>query len=643
MKKLNTEYWKKLLETVAFSSGKISMYELVQKEHRHFHPSGNLEPSKEDIHLTDQLVQVGQLMGIPIVDHIITNQHHEYFSMNDRQMVQVKPISYENNLSNLSFGTGIAAENAVSMESPKIGTKKATDLQEIMNSLEDGVAELFTSERYTQYLNTMSKFHTYSFNNTLLIAMQRPDATYVAGYNKWKSMGRQVTKDQKAIKIIAPAPIKKKVLRDKQGIDGVNSTSQEKEEVEITIPRFKITNVFDISQTEGEPLPTLGVDELNGNVDQYDVFMKAIRKVSPVPIRFDEIEGGAHGYYHNVDKEIVIQKGMSELQTMKTAIHEVAHAKLHDRDMMEAQGIKKDALTKEVEAESVAYAVCQSFELDTSDYSFAYIAGWSSGKDMKELKASMDVIRTTAGGFIDEMSEEIKALTVMQESIPKDTIEKLAADIDQFSFDYDTYGYQDTVDDRESAVKEIQNKLANGNIEYLKKWLEDIQSSADEVGEYNADQAKGLLSRMQYLMPDEFQNTVKNTEQDYVKYYVAECMEFPVMGEYHEDLSFEEAVKAYENIPKERLHGVKGIGIQLHHNGEVEETGILIGTRVEREWIAVMPYMKNHPLVQKAVDHVESFAKELKAKERKLLEAKEDKPIKLKQADKPKRRGGQEL
>lgn len=701
----------------------------------HNHPSGNLEPSKEDINLTDQLVQAGVLMGIPVMDHIITTRFHEYYSMNDKKMINIRPISYERDINNLSFGASMAAENTLSMEQSKDTPKKKTDLQDIMDSLEEGVTELFTSERYTEYLKTMAKFHNYSFNNTLLIAMQKPDATLVAGYNKWKSMGRQVTKDQKAIKIIAPAPIKKKVLKDKQGSDVGEQEKKEQEEVEITIPRFKITNVFDISQTEGEPLPTLGVDELEGNVDRYEIFMKAITKVSPVPIRFDEIDGGAHGFYHNVDKEIVIKKGMSELQTMKTAIHEVAHAKLHDRDIMQAQGVKKDSLTKEVEAESVAYAVCQSFELDTSDYSFAYIAGWSSGKDMKELRASMDVIRKTAGDFITDMSEQMKALSMeqerfvehffvaadvehaghmkvslydkldnalnayyslsphenrsmgvqnskylgnnvtlleckggvdqlsdnpkhtewmdyptyssmmshIQESLPQDTLEKLANDLDAFSYDYDTYGYQDAIDDREAAVKEIRDNLEEGNIKYLKEWLKDVVSSADEVGEETAERAQGLLGRMQYLMPHEFQASAENIDQDYLRYFVAECMEFPVLGEYHENLTFEEAVKAYEKIPAERLHGIKGIGIQLHHNGEVEESDILSGTKVEREWIDMFPHLKDHPLVQKAMTNVETFVGKLEAKERKSIEAMADQPIQLKQTTKPKRRGGQEL
>lgn len=288
------------------------------------------------------------------------------------------------------------------------------DMDSIMQNLETGVAELFTSERYQEYLKTMSKFHNYSFNNTLLIAMQRPDATLVTGYRNWQSMGRQVKKGEKGITIIAPAPIKRKkeqaVLDQDQkpviGPDGKPKT----EEVEVTLPCFKAITVFDIEQTTGEPIQTLAPEILTAAVEDFDLFLQAIREISPVPIRFDAIEGSANGYYHNLDKEIVIKKDMSQSQTLKTAIHETAHARLHDKEIMESQGIEKDRLTKEVEAESVAYCVCSAFELDTSEYSFPYIAGWSSGKEMRELKASMDVIRKTAGEMIDELTEKIEMM-----------------------------------------------------------------------------------------------------------------------------------------------------------------------------------------------------------------------------------------
>lgn len=289
-------------------------------------------------------------------------------------------------------------------------------MKEITQRLEQGVKEIFTSEMYMEYLKTMSQFHSYSFNNTLLIHLQKPDATLVAGYQAWqKKFHRQVKRGEKGIQIIAPAPI-----REKEEVEKIDPATlepvlkpdgtPEMEEVEYTIPRFRITTVFDVSQTDGEPLPELATPELMGSVENYEIFMQAIRDISPVPIRFDEIESGAKGFYSSIDKEIVIQNGMSECQTMKTGIHEVTHAKLHDRDVMEEMGEKKDKLTREVEAESVAYTVCQYFGLDTSEYSFPYIAGWSSDKDMKELRTSMDTIRRVSGEFIDQMVERMQEI-----------------------------------------------------------------------------------------------------------------------------------------------------------------------------------------------------------------------------------------
>lgn len=306
--------------------------------------------------------------------------------------------------------------------------KREQQMKEITERLEQGVKEMFTSEMYTEYLKTMSQFHNYSFNNTLLIAMQKPDATLVAGYQAWqKKFKRQVKKGEKGIQIIAPAPI-----REKEEIEKFDPETNEPilrpdgqpetEEVVHIIPRFRIATVFDVSQTYGEPLPELETPELMGNVENYEVFMQALREISPVPIRFDEIESGAKGYYSTVNKETVIQRGMSEMQTMKTGIHETTHAKLHDREIMEELGEKKNQMTREVEAESVAYTVCQYFGLDTSDYSFPYIAGWSSSVDMKELRASMDTIRKTAGEMIDGMTEVMQQL--MREQPEKEELEE---------------------------------------------------------------------------------------------------------------------------------------------------------------------------------------------------------------------------
>ena len=296
------------------------------------------------------------------------------------------------------------------------GQNSAERMKEITDRLETGIQELFESERYKAYLTTMSKFHSYSFNNTLLIAMQ--GGQLVAGYNKWRDdFHRNVKKGEKAIKILAPAPFKakKEVQKlDAQGRPVMGKDGKPVTEVqEIQVPAFKIVSVFDVSQTEGEPLPSIGVEELTGSVERYGEFFKALEQTSPVPIGFEDIPGGSHGYYHLTEKRIAIQEGMSELQTLKTAIHEIAHSKLHAIDP-EAPAIEQadrpDSRTREVQAESVAYAVCQHYGLDTSDYSFGYVAGWSSGKDLKELKASLETIRATAHELITTIDSHLAQL-----------------------------------------------------------------------------------------------------------------------------------------------------------------------------------------------------------------------------------------
>ena len=293
------------------------------------------------------------------------------------------------------------------------GQNSAERMKEITDRLETGIQELFESERYKAYLTTMSKFHSYSFNNTLLIAMQ--GGQLVAGYNKWRDdFHRNVKKGEKAIKILAPAPFKakKEVQKlDAQGRPVMGKDGKPVTEVqEIQVPAFKIVSVFDVSQTEGEPLPSIGVEELTGSVKRYGEFFKALEQTSPVPIGFEDIPGGSHGYYHLTEKRIAIQEGMSELQTLKTAIHEIAHSKLHAIDP-EAPAIDRpDSRTREVQAESVAYAVCQHYGLDTSDYSFGYVAGWSSGKDLKELKASLETIRATAHELITTIDGHLAQL-----------------------------------------------------------------------------------------------------------------------------------------------------------------------------------------------------------------------------------------
>ena len=315
--------------------------------------------------------------------------------------------------------------------------RNAQQVREITDKLEQGIKELFESERYKEYLRTMSKFYNYSFNNTLLIAMQKPEATYVAGYTSWqRNFDRQVLKGERGIKILAPAPYKAQEEREKIdpltqkpviGTDGKAVT----ETVEVLRPAFKVVSVFDVSQTDGKELPDIIVDELKGTVENYEAFFDALKQVSPVPISFEDIPGGAKGFFSPVESRIAIQEGMSEIQTVKTAIHEIAHAKLHavKPDEKTAPEDRKDRHTKEVEAESVAYTVCQRYGIETSDYSFGYIAGWSSGKETKELKSSLDTIRKTAAEMIEGIDTKLKVLlaekaqSVEQEAVPEEKLE----------------------------------------------------------------------------------------------------------------------------------------------------------------------------------------------------------------------------
>ena len=318
--------------------------------------------------------------------------------------------------------------------------KPADKLKEITDRLEQGIKELFDSDRYKEYLRVMSKFHNYSFNNTLLIAMQKPDASLVAGFQSWKNnFKRNVVKGEKGIKILAPSPFKirqemEKIDPETQkpviGADG----KPVKEEKEITIPAFKVVSVFDVSQTEGKELPDIAVDMLTGDVEHFKDVFAALEKTSPVPIGFEKIEGNSHGYYHLEEKRIAIDEGMSELQTIKTAIHEIAHAKLHDIDPnapKEEQADRPDRRTREVQAESVAYAVCQHYGLDTSDYSFGYVAGWSSGRELDELKSSLETIRSTAAEIINSIDEHLQEI---QKEHDKEQVQKEVAEPDKDTF-----------------------------------------------------------------------------------------------------------------------------------------------------------------------------------------------------------------
>ena len=291
-------------------------------------------------------------------------------------------------------------------------------LKEITDKLEKGLQDLFSSGQYADYLKTMSKFYNYSASNTLLIYMQRPDASRVAGYGDWqKNFKRHVKRGEHGIKILAPCPYKQKVEREQTGPDGRAVTVTE----EVTRAAFKPVTVFDVSQTEGEPLPSLGVNELTGDVEHYPDFFEALKQVSPFPVGFEAIPGGAKGYCNYAEQRIAINEGMAEVQNVKTAIHEITHATLHNYYAEKEKEVppeqRKDQRTREVEAESVAYTVCQHYGIETSDYSFGYIAGWSSDKQTKELKASLATIRETAAGLIDSIDGAYQEIVKGKEQV----------------------------------------------------------------------------------------------------------------------------------------------------------------------------------------------------------------------------------
>lgn len=371
-------------------------------------------------------------------------------------------------------------------------------VQELTDKLEQGLQDLFNSDSYRNYLSTMSKFHNYSFNNTLLIAMQKSDATLVAGYKAWqKNFERHVNKGEKAIRILAPAPYKIKEERDK--IDPLTQEllldkdgNPQKEEVEITIPAFRAVSVFDLSQTDGKPIPELTAKELLSDVEGYQDMIRAVEAISPVPIELEEIAGDSKGYYDREAKRIAVQENMSESQTLKTMIHEVAHSKLHSKEVEQDEQMRKDRNTKEVEAESVAYTVCQHFGIDTSDYSFGYIAGWSSGRDTKELRSSMDTIRKTASELITGIEEQLQELQRDREVSQEQTKESILliqnTDLSEFSL-LDVYGMgrvelmqalsEMTDDDKLSIQAYLESRGA---------WTTEIgNQDSREYGEYHLD------------------------------------------------------------------------------------------------------------------------------------------------------------
>ena len=658
-------------------------------------------------------------------------------------------------------------------------------VKEITDQLEQGIQDLFESEKYMSWLRTMSKFHDYSLNNTLLIAFQRPDATLVAGYTAWqKQFGRQVQKGEKAIKILAPAPYKEKVEIEK--IDPITRTpildadgKPVREVQEVTRPAFKVVSVFDVSQTEGREIPSLGVDELSGDVREYEMFFEALKRSCPVPMEFENIEGSAKGYYHQMEQRIAIREGMSQVQTIKTAIHEMAHQRLHAVDPLDEKSeiINQTRSSKEVEAESVAYTVCQHYGIETSDYSFAYVAGWSHGKETPELKASLNTIRKTANEMITEidghiaeinkeMEQENKVTCYLKitssmgseyeidrivgtiekiESVLKEALEKevdnipefleskgipvlvvassiddepgryirpeyeydidrkqiyrdgmaigremtreesavrLAVKVDFFLRETDNFQYKNEVKDPLIFTEKLKNALMVGSehVDEISGWFQQImdedsdytneaidlvvamknmskegreitkreqaeqlagelyeyadkvdpygsQDSIEYVEEFIRDTTKDLLDAaekaegiLKWLEETPVATTALETRgkelrdkvsaftgisiepEATISFYVAECSEFPTMGEFHDGVTLEEAFRLYDQIPAERMNGIKGIGFELHDGSEYDgQYPLMEAGRVDEELINMVQHYKDSPLVQQAI------------------------------------------
>lgn len=421
----------------------------------------------------------------------------------------------------------------------KAAEQRKAEMKDITEKLEKGVQEVFGSEQFQNLLDTMAKFPHYSVNNNILIMMQKPDATLVQSYTGWKKMGRFVKKGEKGIRILAPAPFKLEKEQEKLDEAGKVVLDKDgeavKEKVEINLTAFKPVSTFDISQTEGEPLPSIGVDELTGSVEGYQTLFEAIKSASPVPIGFEDIKSGAKGYFHVEDNRIAINNGMSEIQNVKTAIHEVAHAKLHNAEAQKDN--KQSKNSKEVEAESVAYTVCQHYGIDTSDYSFAYVATWSQGKEMPELKESLNTIREAAADLITKIDEKVQELTA---------------------------------------------------------------------------------------------------EKEPISFYVAECGEFHSMGEFHENLTLQQAVDVYESIPSDRMNGVKTIGFVIKDDNLLaNEYDLVVGNRLNmQEMKDILPELAAHPQVVKAADEIAKLMPELEGIEKSSMKEKIKEKTK---AAKPKR------
>ena len=518
-------------------------------------------------------------------------------------------------------------------------------LREITDGIEQGIKELFESEKYMRYLSVMSRFHRYSVNNTMLIYMQKPDATLVAGYNKWKDQfERHVKKGEHGITIIAPTPYKKKIEEQKLDPDTKAPILDKDgkivtEEKEIEIPMFRPVKVFDVSQTDGKPLPELA-SSLSGNVPNYEAFMEALRRSAPVPITFEAMAADTDGYFSADHQKIAIRQGMSEVQTVSATVHEIAHSKLHNQNkiqiandeqyqeielfdkpglfsngriardtlpegvycydlrgsdydpgdpiyvedrvgvnhagsvilaepldlskegylrLTEEEGLnfvggfstlaqflqeqKKDRHTEEVEAESISYAVCKYFGIETGENSFGYIASWSQGKELKELRASLETINKTSGTLISDIERHYKEICKERGIDPNAKAEPENAPIEQ-----------------PADAAKVSDRQPTGNLTY----------------------------------------------------YVAECMEFPNLGEYHDNLSLEEVVRIYQEIPAERMNGIKGIGFELKDGSDYEGPfPILTGHTIDLDTIQAIDYYRDNPLVQKAVKELAAAMPEM--------------------------------
>lgn len=383
----------------------------------HNHPSGDTTPSQEDIDLTNRLIQAGNILDIPVVDHIIIGGGNDkHYSLREGHAV-----SFED-------GSDRAAERSARYKvSGKSSAARREEMKALTDKLEAGVDAVRSSEGWKQMMDTMSRFHSYSLNNQLLISMQRPDASTVASYTTWKSLGRQVNRGEKGIKILCPTPYKTTVKTEKTGSDGQVMTGADgkpvTEETEVTRTGFKVGYTFDISQTSGKELPRIGVDELTGSVDGYQQLLEAIEKSSPVPIEYGDIPSGAKGYYDNASDSIKVKSGMSEVQTIKTLLHEETHATLHSNDRIpESKSLSRDM--KEVQAESVAYVVSRHYGIDTSEYSFPYVATWGDMSN-NDLRQSLKTICSTANDMIDKIDEHLALTSKTVRSDEKASEERL--------------------------------------------------------------------------------------------------------------------------------------------------------------------------------------------------------------------------